>query len=740
MRVRPGRARACLRLLTLAAVQATALTSLQPAAYAQDQQGAHREPRIEEIIVTAQKRAENVRDVPASITALSGEALAATGTEEFADYAAHVPSLSFVDLGSPGRQIITLRGVSSGLDQATPTVGIYLDETPFGSRSAALNLDLDLYDIDRVEVLRGPQGTLYGASSLGGLIKLVTRKPDLERVEGSGEVTLSDTKGGSLNTKVAGMVNVPLIEDTLALRAVAYQRNNDGFIDNVTLGQENVNDNVVTGGRLSLLAAAGERLSLQTTLLFQRGVTNGLNAIDLDASQRPLFGDLTQDRLTEEDWALTYMLANLTATYDLDWASLLSSTNFSTIDSSNTRDFSPFLLRPLGVAVGSVTAGDNEVFTQEVRLSGDRDALRWIVGGFFTRESGKTNQSLWAFPGPSGDPVPAAFDPLLNDDIGTRYREWAVFGDATYEILPDLSVILGGRYSRNRQRATDALNGFLVNGADPLAVEQTTGRSNDASTTTRAGINYRPVPNVLTYAQASQGYRTGGPNNAAPPDPVTGERAPPSYKPDQLWNYEIGAKTEWLDRRLILDASAFLIDWDDIQLRARRSDGFTFTGNAGKARSRGVELETALQATDALLLALNGSWVEAEIRTDVASLGARRGDRLPGVPQWTLGARTELALGRIGAFEGRLNASYRYTGDRSTSYALNVARPQAPLHSYDIVDLRATFSRDALEIALFADNLFDTRADLNNDTVFVTRGLKTTNRPRTLGVTLRAGF
>lgn len=579
---------------SLAALTAT------PWGTAQAQTDARAAP--DEIIVTAQKRAEAVKDVPGSLTVLSSDTLERLGVEDIADYATHVPGLTLMTEWA-GQGQLTLRGVTSGKQQAGPTVGSYLDETPYNSASSASGgsnqlTDIDTFDMQRIEVLRGPQGTLYGASTMGGLIKYVTTPPDLAHQQFRMQAELGAVDGGGTNYGVKALVNLPLATDKVAFRASANYRSSGGYIDDAGTGDDNINHSTVKGGRASLLVKPNDDLGIRLSALYQATKAGGAPSTDVDfATREPLFGDRKQSRLVREPYSARYQLYNTTIEQDLGGASLVSATSYARLKRSATIDtsslFGPVIGflgplvtgTPLPGAVATSLGGDfrTRKITQEVRLaSPDSDRLQWLVGGFYTDERSRVDQSIRAF-------VPGS--PALPDVLATAYRlrqpstyrETAFFANFDYRFSDAFDVAAGARWSRNRQTFGQVTSGLVNDPFAPSRVDTLNSRSSDEGWTFQIKPRWRINDELTAYAVASSGYRPGGPN-PLPPAALTTAGVRPTYDPDKLWNYEIGLKGELLDRRLTFELAAFRIDWKNIQLLSS-AGGFSFLDNGGDAVS-----------------------------------------------------------------------------------------------------------------------------------------------------------
>jgi outer membrane receptor protein involved in Fe transport len=683
----------------------------------------------DEVVVTAQKREERLRDVPQSVTAITEESLERLQANSFVDYAGHVPGLS-VTGGQPGNSRVTLRGLNTG--GVASTVGIYVDETPFGSSTSLVNaaelaLDLDPYDIQRIEVLRGPQGTLYGANTLGGLIKFVTAAPEPGEFFGRATGGVETTEGGESSWTARAMVNVPL-GDQAALRFSALRRSEGGFIDNAMLGTEDVNGVETNGWRAAFLLNATDNLTIRLSAQSQDIDSDTIDSVAYYPTLEPVAGDTDQFSPFGVFSEVTYRIFNGTIDWDLGWASLTSSTSYSELDQHHLEDGT--LAFGLPSYLDEVIPQDR--FTQEVRLASNGDGpLEWLIGGFYTKENGLLDQEV--FLGyPPGIPI------NFTATIDSEYNETAVFGGVTYHFTPQFDVAIGARYASNEQS--------MVQGG--TGVSNGTQESSDDAFTYSIAPRWRLSDRTMFYARLATGYRPGGPNIFGLPTII-----PPTFSPDETVNYEVGVKTDLIDGVLRLDAAAFRIDWSDIQLLV--FDG-AVAGNAngGGAQTQGVEWTATWTPSDALTIAWSGAYTDAQLTddTDPIVVGGADGDPLPYAPEWasTLDVNYEWTV--FGDATANVGGAWRYVGEQSNDFPgvngfLNGVSQQE-LPSYNIVDLRGGVDFDTFTVQLFARNVTDERAITQFGGVGATlpdvplnpNGGAILVRPRTVGVSLSARF
>ena len=690
-------------------------------------------PEGDEIIVTAQKREQALLDVPQSISVVTAETLQNLHATSFSDYLTRLPSANIVQTQA-GNSRIVLRGVNTGGVGAT--VATYVDETPFGSATALANgailtPDIDPFDLARVEVLRGPQGTLYGANSLGGLVKFVTVEPGTGGFGGAAELGVEGVANGDTAWWGRAAVNVPL-SDNAAFRVSGFYRQDPGYIDDPNLGND-VNDGKTYGGRASFLVRPTDKLTIRASVHLENIRSNGTNEVDLEpVTFKPAYGKLTQSRVLQQPNNIDYRIYNGTIDYDFGSVGLVSSTSYGTLDQTAVVDassvYGPLLSFFFGVPLGAaVDQGMTQRrFTQEVRLgSTGKRTIDWTVGGFYTREKNELTQNLYGVDALTGDLFPG-LDGLVLVALPSRYKEWAGFANATWHLSPKFDLTAGGRYSHNSQSVVQNTDGLLAGGASSFA-----GKSSDNVFTYSVAPTFKPNENTRIYARVAKGYRPGGPNAVSPLAP---EGVPRQFGPDTTTNYEVGVKTETNDRLLTFEASAFLIDWKDIQLLAQ-VEGFGVNTNGGSARSKGVEVTVGVNPNRNLSLFANGSYVDAYLTKDApAIVGGVKGDPLPYNPkwQWTLGGEYEHPLSD--SLTARGGISWHYTGKRFTDF--DAASGQRKLESFGQVDAHAGLEFGRYRLDAFVRNLTDARGIVNLGFFGDLNGNLAASviRPRTVGV------
>lgn len=704
------------------------------AADRQDSNDELRKPRIEEVIVTAQKREERLIDTPQSVTVLTSELLTNLGATQFRDFASTVPGLSFSTAGAGFNEIV-LRGVTSGNDISS-TIGIYVDEVPYGSSTAftqsnRYTLDVGLFDLDRIEVLRGPQGTLYGASTMGGLLKYVTKRPDATGFGVDMQAGTSGTRDGDVSYNAAAAVNAPIVTDKLALRATGFYSRDGGYIDNLALDDENVNRSDTYGGRADLLFTPSKALSVRITAFLQDIARDGWATADYTFAGTP--GGLDQRRLLAEPFDQRFRLVSGTVTYDLGPAMLTSISSYQTVRTEQVWDFKHLvpIFASIGLpfsAIGLPTEMTTDKFTQEVRLASyQTKPLEWLIGGFYTQENSENHQRFVEFD-LAGEP--STID-LATASSPSRYEEYAAFGNLTWHFTDKFDVSGGIRYAENRQKFEQIASGLLLSSFP-------TRRSDEHVVTYLANARYRFSDHATGYLRYATGYRPGGPNFVAN-DPITGlPIAPETFEADRLKSYEAGIKTETEDGRFGIDVAGYHIDWSNIQISVLRG-GFSVFGNApGGASIRGAELTLTARPTSGFTVSGAFAYQDAKLSEADPDLGAAKGERLPKVPRFTAAVSADYELS-IGSVQPTIGATLRYVGDRTAGFDNSPAIPQYYLPDYTAVDLRTGFVLHRVNVQFYARNIFDERGQLS---AFTTVGPPRVAilQPLSLGVTVSTTF
>lgn len=689
---------------------------------------------LDTVTVSGTRRPELVRDVPLSITSVPAERLAETGAKSLNDYLAATPGVVLQNSGSlDNTGFIIIRGLTTGIDSRSPTT-VYIDDVPLGDGTP---FDINLLDLSRFEVLRGPQGTLYGSSSMGGVVKYITRDPDTGGLSGTAGLGLAKIQHGGFGYVGNAVVNVPLKEDFAALRIAAFGSHDGGFIDATgAAAGKDVNRGSASGGRINLLLTPSRDLSVKLNAMTQTINTDGNGRVSYDiATHAPAAGDLVYTELgVKEPRKRERELYSATIDYDLHWARILSITSTQRVRDDNVIDFSP-----LGAAFLGSTSASNEAHirntktTQEFRLVSQMPgSFQWLVGAFFDKFKETSDSVLSAV----GGAVPGE---LQNVGAIRDYRESAIYGDVTWNVTSSIDLTGGLRVAHYKQTDTLAQSGALVGGMLPTV---TVGVSETPKTYLLAA-KYKLTSQSNLYARAASGYRPGGVNNNAV-DAATGAPIPgvqPTYGTDKAWTYEAGYKATYPDSRASLEVAVFQTDWTNLQ-QATTIGTVAFTTNLGKARIRGIEAAGTIQPLAGLSFGASLSLLDPKLLTDSPGLQAMSGDRLPNSPKVaaTLTSRYAFDVSSYPAFVG-LNAFYQ--GSRNSGFENTKNPPNYRLPSFTELDLTSGVSFGRYEINFYIRNLTDVRGQLGattNDVATLGRTYVHVIDPRTYGVNLSASF
>jgi iron complex outermembrane receptor protein len=738
---------------------------------------------LDEIVVTAEKRTSTIQNTPISISALSGAQLTAAGIASVADAAHEIPGLSMRSAG-PGLTEFEARGLASN-GGAAPTVGFYLDEVPLSppalSQSGKIVIDPNLYDIDRVEVLRGPQGTLYGSGSMGGTIKLVTAQPKLDTWEGSFQSTLSDTEGGSGNGGGNVMLNIP-IGETLALRVVGSDTYRSGWLDRVVVNPfpedvgisrgnvlaapvqnvvKNVNTESLYGMRATLLFQPSSDFSAVAAAFYQRLVLGGFD--NFDSPPGSAFLAHYEAFNLPEPVADTVHIYSLTLTQNLGFADLTSATAYWGRKEHETQDASESSSFANGVyPVVPLTFSEADVskqFSQELRLTsrGD-DRLHWVAGAFFSDLNSLFNQygGNPIYAEPPGNPTGILFE----SDSPYKVEQSALFVDGSFKITDTLKFSTGLRRYRYQSQQLEQQWGFDT--ATPVPATPIITTAAEAGYNPRFNLSYSPNNDLTTYISASKGFRPGGANQTVPPPnvpPYCAAGAKTSFGPDSVWDYEIGEKAKLFDNWLTINSDIYYIKWSGIQQAVLLLCGYEYQANAGIGRSFGPEVEINAKLSQNWVVSVNGAYTDSKLTQPNAAYLAfltQTAERPNGTPFCATASgctapilnvpKDTLSLALIYSTKlrdydltGRVSGNYTGTSfDQSYFYGFE-------LPSYTIAAARLGLSTDKWSVDLFVDNLTNKVAELTaNNTSFqynipgVVR--YTTNQPRTFGTQINYRF
>lgn len=801
------------------AIAAALAASFAAPLIAQDQAASGEDARaglaLEEIVVTARKRGEeSVQDIPIAVTAFSEDMLEKLGANNFEDFAYQVPGLTFND-GGPGEKRYIIRGIqSAGQEQ----VSVYYDEVPMAgvqsstSDSGSQTTDLKIYDIARVEVLRGPQGTTFGANSQSGTVRFVTNKPVMNEVEGSVSGELSATQRGGENWNVFAMMNIPLVEDQLALRLVAYDGEDSGYVDNVRLGWDDINWVETLGVRGILRWQPSDDVTIDAMIwhqdrdnggdfryhpydtIFNNSLTREQKvALSEDEGGRDNVSELAEFQTGDFDVGdYTYTgkpddqtIYSLTMDWALPWANLTAAASHYDRDFKYKFD-SSWILFFLGVRPpsGSDPGVRPDLFPAqtdqrqsleqnafELRLNSTGDGpFQWLVGTFWRDRESEFQSYVPVVDPVTGQPfdpgtspgevqpptpgagiegcLPCVFGRIATKDI----EEIAFFGEGTFQFNEVFEATVGVRWFEVDQSdyglTTFPFALFPPNPALPLQQDYT-----EDKTILKFQVAARPTDNMMVYVLASQGYRLGGTNNQGI------VAIPPFFGSDELWNYELGLKSELFDNTMIFNAALFHIKWDNLQVSGSDPTGaFGFIGNAGKAEVTGVEAEVFASPNESWDFTFGASWLptreltEDQISEDVVAPG-RDGDEIPRIPELTVNATAQYNFTlpvEGGGWNSWLRGEFAYKDGSSTEFRPfevvggNVVRSpnERTQHSYEIVNLRFGVYYDEwdADFSLFAENVFDVAGDVFIGAANGQPTSKLTNRPRTIGIQMNKRF
>jgi outer membrane receptor protein involved in Fe transport len=744
---------------------------------------------IEDVVVTAEKRSSTVQNAPLSITALSGAQLQRQGITTVMQVAESTPGISLRSAG-PGQTELEMRGMSSS-GGSSPTVGFYLDETPLTPPAASLNgkvvIDPDLFDLNRVEVLRGPQGTLYGAGSMGGTIKLLTNQPNLNEFQGTIDTTISGTVHGSANPTGKAMLNIPIVNDKAALRIVGEEKYVSGWIDRIVdspfpfptnpnpscgayqfIGCSRGNvQNVASqqtipavnwewqqSARAALLLKPTDDLTIDTSLMYQRITMGGYNEYDLPPGATVLAH--YQPFNINEPFSDTFKLASGTINYDLGFATLTSATSYWSRNEVQSQDASEAvysLLNSFGLPdtafqpIVFTEQDQSNQFSEELRIASQGDTrLTWVGGVFYSKLESifhDTNQSpdvaYLSVGGAAANPQGAVYD----SDNPYHVDQYAVFGEASYRILPQLKATVGLRYFSYSTRVSEEQAGigtFSGNGTPTYANFSTSA----SGVTPKFNVSYQPDADLNVYATAAKGFRPGGVNLPIPTSigcTLTNE----IYQPDTSWDYELGEKARLFDNRLQVNGDVYYISWSNVQQLINQTCGYPLTQNAGNAESYGPELEITAKLTPELTLSFSGAYTHATLTTVNATLTKADAALVPGTPILNIPKYTESTSL---TYRRPFNDDYQFMARISNSYvgpSTDISFGYVPLAPYDLVNFRTGLEGSHWSGYFFIDNLTNKHAELSVNTtsfswVIPSLTRVATNLPLTAGVNLAYKF
>ncbi|MCE3263921.1 MAG: TonB-dependent receptor [Pseudoduganella sp.] len=747
--------------------------------------------KIEVVTVTAQKRKEDPNKVAMSISAISGGALQAQQVDDFTDLTRAVPNISFTAAtgnggAGPGTSNIEIRGISSAAGQAT--VGIYLGDVSLtvGNLYTMGTVEPKFFDIDRVEVLRGPQATLYGASSMGGTIKFVPNEPDLKEREVTAYAEAASTRGGSpsFSTHVVG--NFPLVADQLALRIGVQAQRAGGFIDQVdgdgkVLASDinKINDQEV---RVALKWTPQRDLTITPSLYYQRVDAKDIAAFSLD---RPPYQAQKQVREPSIDRLLT---PNLAVNWDLGGADLTSSTSYFERKFDRQQNGSAYNSYSLSTFLTSTEDGgkappelieaiaglpstvylNNAVrqVSQEFRLaSKPYDAARspwtWLAGTYFSNQHTNLNENdpihgvtdtfkRFGFsiddPELLPDAYPGAFpnDNSFAGEFHYREKQASLFGEVNYYFTPALHATVGARYLKGKSHLAQRNSNYLAGAGNNSSTELSSH-----AFTPKYAVTWEATPDHTLYTSVAKGFRLGGSNVFVPPTTCGPDleengltEGPATYAPDSLWSYEVGSKSRFLNGRVAVNADVFYVKWKNIQQGVYLPTcAYTYNANAGNATSKGFEFDIKAKPMAGLTLSAAGGYVKAELSNDDGSangvVGAMRGAQVQGVPKYNGSVTAQYNFSTAGGRSAFVMGGVQWVGPSKGS--LNPESTDYDRPAYHTANLSAGITFDRYQLTAFVKNAFDEDKVIQHPQVAsIVQGYRLA--PRSIGMSIAAQF
>ncbi|WP_232493534.1 TonB-dependent receptor [Novosphingobium kaempferiae] len=741
-----------------------------------------------DILVTALRRSTRVQETPVAITALSEKSLQNLGATGIADIVRQVPGLNLI-AGESGRTRISIRGIQTAGES---TVGLYYGETPLtgpsgtSSDPSGVTPNLNLFDVERVEVLRGPQGTLYGSGSMGGTLRVIFKKPNLTEYEGATEFGGETVEHGEFGYSLKGAVNVPIVSDVLGARLVLYRQQNPGYVDDPTIGRKDLNRSVLEGARFQVGFQPTDTLNMNFMTIVQTqkfdGTSQWAPSVGKFTSAQKVASpayDKLQLYALETKWDTPIgqlALANSFYRWDVRQTND-NSDNYASIAASNRycglfqNTYSGSLLQQ--TSAGASTSSSNcasganglssaqlradyqswaaaqqpignyqprfvRNFVNELRLSSTGSGSLGYTLGLF-REDRNDRVDTLVFAG-----IPATGEPQQPTvDLGSRYvtdevKQTAVYGEVSYRIFEPLTITAGLRYYDYKKTVGGMNLGYnYFNGQVPTAYREVTANANGLIK--KFNVDLKITPDIMFYATASQGFRPGG-ANLTPGIPESAQ----TYAADSLWNYEAGLKTQWFDRKLTFNVDTYRIDWNNLQTSVQATYGnFSYIGNVGSARIEGVEAEASATPFPGLYLNAAFHYLKPRLTADQISAevtaAGRKGDILPLIPRTTASAGAEYTFPAFSDFSALLRADWTYTGKMTSQI-----RPTNALYrefgKYSMVNLRAGVQNDRIGVFLYVRNLLN---KVGVNTISSAAGVPdywATTAPRTLGATLYSNF
>ncbi len=731
--------------------------------------------RLEEIVVTATKRAQTLQDVPVAVTAITAEDIAARGFTNYADYVNTVPNMWMQDIG-PGQTQIYIRGLVASGGSGFPVA------TYFGEAVTSLLTNnggfanLQLVDIDRVEVLRGPQGTLFGANSLAGVLRIVPKAPNLTDFQADVDARgWSTAHSGEGSEHFEGVLNLPIITGRLAARLVAYEDHRAGYLDNVVpaaapvdysgaLGapagtlvlpghaaftRSDINSEDLWGARVALAWQPMDSLRVDFSFAAQEARLNA------EAGAQPAFGDYVVQRpldlysrgkdLEQE------RIGQLVVSYDWSAATLTSATSYTRLERYADED-----LGWLGVSAGFgpqlwafMDRSKGAAFTQEIRVhSRGTSPFQWLAGYFYTNATFDLGQFIPDYSCPACLPEALYGQSFAiateGNETGEKQRQQSVFGEVSYSFTPRWTLGVGARYLLdNIESLGIAASGLLAGGNAP-APAPVGGRNSVFNPS--AYVRFKANDEMTWYLQAARGFRGGTANQLLAYDPngpcgatAAADGLKALTNPDTLWTYELGLKSTWLDNRIAANVALFHQKWDGVQLTATQPCGFDGFVNGGNASGNGAELEMTARLSRSWSANLTASYVYNKFNSATPAVGYASGERVPGAPEENASAGLQYNFTLGANWSGYARADYVFVGDVHYVFGTGAAVRPYLQGGYGTADSRLAFQHQQWGLEFFTHNLTDKRAaEATGDPT--QGGYIYMVRPREIGVEVRYSF
>jgi iron complex outermembrane recepter protein len=739
------------------------------------------EGQLAEVVVTALKRSTSIQQTPLSISAVDAQMLSNQGITDSSQLARVAPDL-VITQSSNGTTRLTIRNIYAA---GEPTVGLYYDDTPItgsvgvSSDAGGSTPDIQLFDIQRVEVLRGPQGTLYGAGSMAGTVRLIFNKPDLSRYGGSTADQVDSVAGGGTGFNTEGEVNLPLAKGLVGARLVGFYGHQDGWLENTTLGLHDFNNSNSRGGRLLLRAQPASNITLDGLAVIQsrQGYSSAWN-YQTYVNGGPKYDQMLETRTPVDDELKLY---SGTLNWDLGFATLTGVGSYSDRDLSYNFDYSPYFTgaaasatpksagclvyagipkggacdpaqlagyKALADSMAPVTAHQPQYTkesTQEIRLANDEHRLKWTLGVFHSYRKNFVDSELDLTDSNGYPLVPT--QTTYQRTVLDVLEQYAGFGEASYDVTKKLTLTLGLRYFDYKKTDTGIVqqgNIVVGNSVQPPI----TASSSESGLVRKFSADYQFTSDLMAYASASQGFRPGGVNESIGLPAALGP-----YKSDNLWDYELGLKSEWLRHTLILNGDVFQIDWSNLQVSASANNGaFGFITNAGNVRVRGIELESTMLPIDQLTLNLSASYTQAKLQGNetappgITILGAGvDGDYVPMTPQVTAQGSADYVIPINDNLQFLAHADASYMGTVWTQFArINAYQHELPAYTLTGLRFGVENADNRWGAYLFVNNLLNVTGLISKSGGASTGGVNDVQVvsvvPRTIGVSFRANL